>query len=306
MVKFRSNSRALRYAVTLASLLVLVQLGAPAFGQKKLASFNYRINPGVIVGKAALTYAPLGKPYGIRYTINNIASGGGRMSFRMYSDGTLVWTQSINVTANGTFTKLEAPPKFSITKKNYGPFYLCVTSVAVGIVNVRPPCQTWHWVPMEVPISLVSKGCSGETGIKFLKKVETGWLDKQIITGLVLDFRDACNVLDAAYSGLTVSDPILKNVVNFALMDRSHVDQYFQFDMQMICMTTVNELNASAIKKSNAAASCNKWATRYFKAVRLVGFNFFDANPAKPGIQMSYVKPDPLLGLPIGVGRNNS
>jgi len=306
MVRFRSNSRVLRYAVTMAGLLVLTQIGTPASGQEKLAGFNYKINPGVIVGNAAMTYAPLGKPYGIKYTISNITAGGGRMIFRMYSDGTLVWTQSVNATANGTFTRMEPAPKFSITKKDYGPFYLCVTPVAAGIVNVRPPCETWHWVPIEVPIALVSKGCSGETGFKFLRKVETGWLDKQIISGLVLDFRDACNVLDAAYSGLTVKDPIMKKVVDFVLMDRSHVDLYFQFDMQMICMTTVSDLNVSDIKKSNAAASCDKWVTRYYKAIHLVGSNFFDANPAKAGVQMLYVEPDPLLGLPIRVGRNNS
>lgn len=314
MGMFRGNFRVLLSTVAMGSLLASAQIGASAVAQEKLPSFNYKVNPGVIVNKAVSTYVPLGKPYGIRYTISNVASGGGKMIFRMYSDGTLVWTQSVNATANGTFTQMEVAPKFSAKTKDYGPFYLCVTPIASGIINVRPPCETWHWIPIEVPISLVSKGCSGETGVKFLTKIETGWKDKQLIAGLVLDFRDACNVLDAGYSGLTVTDPILKGmpvpntqkVKDFAHMDRSHVDLYFQFEMQMICSLTVSEMNASETKKSDASASCLKWANRYYKAVRQVGINFFDANPAKVGVQKSYVEPALTSGLPIGVGRKNS
>lgn len=272
------------------------------------AWFNYKINPGVVVDGATKTYVPIGKPYGIRYAITNVKnSGPGTMTFRMYSDGTLVWTQAVDVTADGTFTKMEPAPKFLASEKNFGPFYLCVTSkTTAGAKDVRSPCSKWSWIPIEAPIASVSKGCAGETGIKVLKKIESGWVDKLLIGGVVFDFRDACNVLDAAYSGLAVKDSTLNKVTDFAHWTRKAVDTYFQFDLQMICMQMVSTSKASEIKKGEIATSCNSWATRYYKAVRQVGYNFFDANPAKAGIQSSYVEPDPGQGLPIGVGRDNS
>lgn len=308
MTKFSYDSRVFSFATILAVLLSLVGASNVALGAEIPTWFNYKINPGVIVNNVAKTYVPLGKPYGIRYSISNVEnSGPGTMTFRMFSDGTLVWTQVVNVTANGTFTKMEPAPKFLATEKNFGPFYLCVTSqTATGAKDIRSPCSLWSWIAIEVPINSVSHGCAGETGIKFLKKIESGWVDKQIINGVSFDFRDACNVLDAAYSGLTVKDSSLNKVTDFAHWARHNVDTFFQFDLQMICTQMILTSKASEIKKGEMDTSCQSWATRYYKAVRLVGFNFFDANPAKVGVQTSYVEPNMLLGLPVGVGRDNS
>jgi len=308
VTKFRCNSRAFSFATLLVVLLSMVGTSTVALGKEIPAWFNYKITPGVIVDNVTKTYVPLGKPYGIRYTISNVSnSGPGAMTFRMFSDGTLIWSQVVNVTANGTFTKMEPAPKFLASNKNFGPFYLCVTSkTASGAKDVRAPCSKWSWIAIEAPITAVSNGCAGETGIKFLKKVESGWVDKLIIGGVTFDFRNACNVLDAAYSGLTVKDSIVNKVTDFTHWSRKAIDSYFQFDLQMICMQMVSTSKATEIKKGEMANSCNDWATRYYKAVRQAGFNFFDANPTKAGIQTLYVEPDMLLGLPVGVGRDNS
>lgn len=286
----------------------MVGTSTVAVGKDIPAWFNYKIIPGVIVDNVTKTYVPLGKPYGIKYTISNVKnSGPGTVTFRLYSDGTLVWTQVVDVTADGTFTKMEPAPKFLASEKNFGPFYLCVTSkTATGAKDVRSPCSKWSWIAIEVPIKSVSNGCAGETGVKFLKKIESGWVDKLLINGVLFDFRDACNVLDAAYSGLTVKDSTLNKVTDFTHWGRATIDTYFQFDLQMICMQMVSTSKATEIKKGEMTTSCNSWATRYFKAVRQAGFNFFDANPAKAGVQTLYVEPNALLGLPIGVGRDNS
>ncbi|MDP1711713.1 MAG: hypothetical protein Q8K86_04560 [Candidatus Nanopelagicaceae bacterium] len=308
MTMFRGNFRVLGIATIFVVLPSLIGTNATAATKEIPAWFNYKISPGVIVGGAAKTYVPIGKPYGIKYTISNVEnSGPGSITFRLFSDGTPVWTQVVNVTANGTFTKAEPAPKFLKGEKHFGPFYLCTTSrTATGAKEVRSPCSKWSWIPIEVPIALVSNGCAGETGIAFLKKVESGWLDKQMIGGMTFDFRDACNVLDAAYRGLTVTDPSTKKVMDFSLWKRQPIDMYFQFDIQMICMKVVSASDESDFKKGTTASSCSNWALRYFNAIRAVGFNFFDANPAKPGVQRSYVEPDVLLGLPASVGRDNS
>jgi hypothetical protein len=308
MIQFRRNSLLFGFTVTWVVLLSLIGISTSASGKDIPIWFNYKINPGVIVDGTPMTYVPLGKVYGIKYTIDNADhSGPGTMTFRMYSDGALAWSQNVNVTANGTFTKMEPAPKFLTSEKNFGPFYLCVTSkTATGAKDVRSPCSKWSWIAIEVPITSVSKGCAGETGIQFLKKAESGWVDKQIINGVTFDFRDACNVLDAAYSGLTVKDSITNKVMDFTHWGRTTIDLYFQFDLQMICMQTISTSKASEIKKGEMTTSCNSWATRYYKALRQVGLNFFDANPAKTGLQTSYVEPNVILGLPGSVGRNNS
>jgi hypothetical protein len=225
----------------------------------------------------------------------------------MFSDGTLVWSQIVNVTENGTFTKMEPAPKFPTSTKSFGPFYLCVTSqTATGAKDVRSPCSRWSWIAIEAPVTSVSIGCASETGIKFLKKSESGWADKQIINGITFDFRNACNVLYAAYSGLTVKDSSLNKVTDFTHWSRKTIDLYFQFDLQMVCVQMVSTSKLSETKKDEIATSCDNWATRYYKAIRQAGLSFFDANPAKPGVQTSYVEPNMLLGLPVAVGRDNS
>lgn len=308
MTKFRGNLRVLGIPITFVVLSSLIGANATAATKEIPAWFNYKISPGVVVDGAAKTYVPIEKSYGIKYTISNIEnSGPGTMTFRMYSDGTLIWSQEVSVTANGTFTKMQPAPKFLATETNFGPFYLCVTSrTATGAKDVRSPCSKWHWIAIEVPVTSVSHGCAGETGIKFLRKVESGWVDKRMINGLTFDFRDACNVLDAAYSGLTVMDSTVNKVVDFTHWTRKAIDTYFQFDLQMICMQMVGEAKATDIKKGEMSTSCNNWVTRYYKAVRQTGLNFFDANPAKPGIQTTYVEPNMLLGLPMSVRRDNS
>ena len=305
---FRSGSRTGLRVIIFGALLALAFNGSAAIGKEIPTLFNYRINPGVMIGKTAMTYVPLGKAYGIRYTVDNVGkSGPGQMIFNMYSDGTLVWTQPVQVSANGTFTRLEPAPFFLIGKKNYGPFYLCITAqTASGAKDVRPPCTKWNWIGIEVPIATVSNGCGGETGYKLLNETETGWLDKHMIDNLLFDFREACNVHDAGYSGVTVKDPIMNKVTDFSHWTRNAIDTLFQFEIQMICMKTISTSNVSDTRKASMSTTCNDWAARYYRAVRLVGKAFFDSNPVKAGAQLLYIDAPLLAGLPMGVGRNNS
>jgi hypothetical protein len=286
------------------AMLFSTQQIPSAFAKDSPTFFTCEIKDGLVVGGQEKVIVPLGTAYAFRYATNNFGqSGPGGLIFRMYSGGALVWTQTIPVSVNGTFTRQVPAPVFTKLSGNYGPFYLCATEQLVsGAVEPKAPCSKWHWIPIEVPIAFVSNGCGGMTGVHFVDSTETKLLDKRTFAGVVVSFKEACDIHDAAYSGVVVKDVFLKNtVVNYKQWPRTLVDSQFRTELQQ---AYAKYLTPSARTNPHVAAAiseCLKWATRYYTAVRLVGGLFYDANPVLRGIQGLYVG-NPNLGLPYGYG----
>jgi len=229
----------------------------------------------------------------------------------MYSDGTLLWTQSAKVAANGVYTKKISAHVFTAGTKNYGPFYLCMTEVlASGQKEIRSPCTTWTWVSIEVPIAYVSNGCGGMTPSDWVNKKEIQMLDTQDLgSGITVNFRNACNFHDAAYKGLTVKNPTTGKVESTRHWTRKIVDDRFKQEILMVCASLAKiGLKNSTILMAlpTAIPACNVWAERYYFAVRTVGRLFFDADPTKPGNQQIYIEHLPDAGYPYGVKRANT
>lgn len=285
--------------------MLFVVLAVPSALAKTIPTFfTYEIKDGVIVGGQEKIIVPLGKAYAFKYSVNNVGqSGPGRLIFRMYSGGTLVWTQSLAISANGNLTRQVPAPVFTKITKNYGPFYLCATEqLASGAAEPKAPCSKWHWIPIEVPIAYVSNGCGGQTGVNVVDKSQTKWLDTQKFAGISVVFKDACNIHDAAYSGVAVKDVFLKNkVVDYMRWTRALIDSQFLSELQQACAKYLAPSAGTNPKVAAAIPDCLNWANRYYKAVRLVGGNFYDANPVEKGIQGLYVE-SPNLGVPYGFG----
>ena len=298
------RSRPFCFLVLTVAFLLSAQLAPSALAKTTPTFFSYQIKDGVLIGGQEKIIVPLGKAYAFRYSVDNVGqSGPGKLIFRMYSGGALVWTQSLPVSANGTFTRQVPAPVFTKLTKNYGPFYLCATEQLVsGSAESKAPCSKWHWIPIEVPIAYVSNGCGGQTGVNILDKSQTKWLDTQKFAGITVVFKDACNVHDAAYSGVAVKDVFLKNkVVDYARWTRALIDSQFLSELQQACAKYLAPSAGTNPKVAAAIPDCLNWANRYYKAVRLVGNNFYDVNPVEKGIQGMYVE-SPNLGLPYGFG----
>lgn len=300
------------FALLAISSLLLAQQTLPAHATNPPTFFVYDLTDGVIVDNAVKTYVPLGKAYGIRYRIDNTGeSGPGSLVFRMYSDGTLLWTQTAKVSSNGVFTKKISAHVFTKGSKNFGPFYLCATAVlASGKKDVRTPCTKWMWVSIEVPIAYVSNGCGGMTPSDWVNKKEIQMLDTQDLgSGIVVSFRNACNFHDAGYKGLTVKNPSTGKVESTRHWTRKIVDDRFKQEILMAC-ASIAKLGLKDRKillaMPTAIPACNVWAERYYFAVRSVGTHFFDADPTMPGNQGMYLGFSANSGYPANVGRDIS
>lgn len=269
--------------------------------------FTYQLKDGVTVDGKQQLFVPLGKAYSFSYSVDNVGkSGPGKLIFEMYSNGTFVWRQAVNVTANGTFSRKIPAPLFTKTTKNYGPFYLCASErLASGKAELKAPCAQWKWIAIEVPIAYVSNGCGGMTGIDLIDKAQAKLLNTRKFNGVVISYKDACDVHDAAYSGVVVRDKFFKKVINYLRWTRGLIDSRLELDIQQLCIKRFDPTKVSATLVT-LLSPCISMAHRYYLAVRAVGRAFFDANPAKPGIQSVYEDPlDPIGPYGFGVERDN-
>lgn len=302
MDKTGQRSYVFRGITCLIALIFLSLSAPPAVGDATLSRFYYEINFKVVVDGIDMLYVPLGKSYGIKYSTTGVEeSGPGSLILTMYSGGTLIWSQKIEVTESGVFTRLVPAPVFRKSDKSFGPFYLCATEQLVsGFQESGAPCSQWTYIPIEVPLSLVSNGCGGMTGIGFIDKLQKGFLDKQTLApGVTVDFRKACNVHDAGYSGLTVKDPIRNVIGIYHWSSRAWVDLQFRTELKTLCTRLLTKPNSTSLR-----TKCEALADRYYNVVRKAGYLFYDVNPAKPGDQISYVENS--VGYPIKVKRDNA
>jgi len=280
------------------STVLFFQSSPAVSSESRMESSRITIYPTVFVDNKASTVVPLGKAYSVKYQVDNVGiTGPVQVVLTLYSDGSLVWTQTTPpVTKDGTFTRKIPAPLFVITTTRFGPFYLCLSTVnKAGVKSSGAPCSNVMWVGIEVPLNRVSNGCGGQLGSKFIDRWMSKEWDSKKIGGETVLFKPACDAHDAGYSGLTVKNPVSGMITDYRTWTRQQVDDFFMMDLQSICM-----------KHPKVVMSCMPFPTKYYGVVRAVGSWFYDADPTIPGITWNYKEVPNRTTAPKNVGRDNS
>ena len=154
----------------------------------------------------------------------------------------------------------------------------------------KTPCPA----PTAVPIATVANGCGG-AGWASLVAVQnylgntSRYADSNVnplARTWKVNFKDACDLHDAGYSGAIVLDKLTGATVDFRTWSRKRVDDKFLDDMRHLCK---RQLPASAFTaRKNCQSTGGNFsvgAKSRFNFVRCWGNRFFDADPSQPGRQ---------------------
>ena len=146
-----------------------------------------------------------------------------------------------------------------------------------------------------VPIASVSNGCGG-AGWDSLVAIQNYLGNSSVyrnsnINPLAkayrVNFRDACNLHDAGYSGAIVKDKLhAGKIVDFRGWSRAAVDDKFLRDMQLLCRRAIPAKAKVARRNCQGRGGHGSFgAESRFNFVRTWGHRFFDADLAQPGTQ---------------------
>lgn len=151
-------------------------------------------------------------------------------------------------------------------------------------VTTTPSKKPWPAAPdATVSLASVSNGCGGgeaseawRHGDKSTFRNSNNPLGKRY----VVDFREACNLHDAGYSGAKVADPINGGVVDYYGWTQRRVDDKFLDDMQKLCDTKIPADAAVALADCKAHGGKTSFGakTRY-DFVREHGHHFYRDRP---------------------------
>lgn len=154
----------------------------------------------------------------------------------------------------------------------------------------KTPCST----PRVVPISSVANGCGGGEWASLLAVQNylgnTSKFADSNVNPLArtypVNFKDACDLHDAGYSGAVVRDKLTGLVVDFRTWSRKRVDDKFLADMQYLCKRQLPGTAFTAIKNCmSTGGNFSVGAKSRYNVVRCWGNLLFDADPTKPGRQ---------------------
>jgi hypothetical protein len=84
--------------------------------------------------------------------------------------------------------------------------------------------------PALVSLPSVSNGCGGGVA-----STDSRFADEWAFGAWRVNFREACNVHDAAYSGAVVFDPFSRKVIDFRSWTQKEIDDKFLEDMRTLC-----------------------------------------------------------------------
>jgi hypothetical protein len=169
-------------------------------------------------------------------------------------------------------------------------------------VTIRIEGGAFEWPALpsgEVPLATVANGCGPGTASS-----DPRWGDISVYTGRSLvNFRVACNLHDAGYSGARVKDPLHGNrIVDYFAWSQARVDDKFLADMREICDVQIRPGSPSA---KEALAECKGrggtltfGAVSRYNAVRTVGYWVFLDRPHLRGVWTNAADPtEPALAL---------
>ncbi len=138
-----------------------------------------------------------------------------------------------------------------------------------------------------VPIESVSNGCGG--GVASMEPRfgdRSTYLNSNDPAGqtFVVDFRDACNLHDAGYSGAKVRDKLNGRTIDFFTWTRQEVDEKFLDDMRNLCEKAIPAWAKTALAdcKANGGKTSFGAESRY-DVVRRFGGLFYNDRPNLSG-----------------------
>lgn len=186
----------------------------------------------------------------------------------------------------------------AITARIVDDCHVTITSVAL---NGGPPSsasETFTKSPCTsaqvVAISTVSNGCGG-AGWDSVVAVQnylgntSKYADSNInplAHSYTVNFKDACDLHDAGYSGAIVRDKINGGTVDFRTWSRKRVDEKFLADMRVLCRKQIPVRAQTALKNCMATGgNASFGALSRYHFVRRWGHLFFDADPYQEGTQ---------------------
>jgi hypothetical protein len=171
-----------------------------------------------------------------------------------------------------------------------------LVSTAVAVTAVTAVATTTahaDWVPGQYDATRYANGCSGPPWNSLLDwsppllDPTTGFpFFLPIPRAFSVDFRLACAMHDAGYSGGYVVNPVTGQLTDTRFQDRWSIDVQFNADLKTLCSRTI-PWDAPV-----ALGTCFAIADTYFWAVRAAGGSYFDANPFAPGRQPSGTRPN--------------
>lgn len=256
-------------------------------------------------------------PLKLTFTISD-NSGKVLGGMRLYSGGSTVRSATTKgYVKNG---------RYSLTIRNTpqgsGPFYWCgqAKDKAGNLSPVK--CK---WLSIAVPISRVKVNGCGTDGYGPNAEALQNYFGDVREYGYGQDrtkvqIRNACNIHDAAYAGITIYDVLDKQYVDFRQWSRLEIDAKFRNDIRMLCRrdlstpkrmapylrTCMNGVGLTTfiglIPIKGLAALDDAGANTYFDMVRAYGGVGFDADATTPGTQPQM----PNRTFPPGGVRNNT
>ncbi len=132
--------------------------------------------------------------------------------------------------------------------------------------------------PKPVSLKSVSNGCGGGEAHTDPQIADTFTFSPVSGDKWIVNFRLACNVHDAGYSGVLVRDPLQGNKeIDFSTWSRKKLDKLFLTNLKQICWDQLPGYSPLLLTK------CYALVHTYYALVRLVGELFFEANPITPG-----------------------
>ncbi|MCU0277706.1 MAG: hypothetical protein MUE31_02315 [Candidatus Nanopelagicales bacterium] len=208
------------------------------------------------------------------------------------------------------------------TPKGPGPFYWCGQAKDKAGNYSAVKCK---WLSIVVPISRVKVNGCGTAGYGPTAEALQNYFGDVREYGSGLDrtkvhIRNACNIHDAAYAGITIYDVLDKRYVDFRQWSRLEIDAEFRNDIRMLCRrdlstpkrmapfldTCLHGVGLTAfvalIPIQGLAALDEAGANTYFDMVRAYGGVGFDTNATVPGTQPEM----PNRTFPPGGVRNNT
>ena len=163
-----------------------------------------------------------------------------------------------------------------------------------------------------VPIESVSNGCGGGPWNSLVRLQNylgnTSRFADSNINPLArtypVNFKDACDLHDAGYSGVVVRDKLNGGIVDFRTWSRKRVDEKFLADMRYLCKRQLPATALTARKNcQSTGGNASVGAKSRFNVVRCWGDRLFDANSARPGRQRTGTRQNDSVPLSSGYCR---
>lgn len=154
--------------------------------------------------------------------------------------------------------------------------------------RAKPVATPWPELPDAlVSLASVSNGCGGGVASNQPRFGDTSTYrnsNNPLGKRYIVNFRQACNMHDAGYSGAKVYDPFSGKVLDLFGWSQKRIDDKFLADMRTLCERRIPASAPVALADCKARGGKTSWGakTRY-NFVRSFGHRFYRARPRLTG-----------------------